>query len=126
MSSPANILVIMGDQHTAAAMGCAGDPLIRWTTTSVASWMRWMKPASPTTPWSSQVDRANSPDCARILADLSQVLYTNWDPRQVVTTVRQQLKDWGRLQAWGRITKPTHPDTYVWPGEETEADLELL
>jgi hypothetical protein len=30
------------------------------------------------------------------------------------------------LETWGRTVQPTIPDTYVWPGESTEANLELL
>jgi len=57
---------------------------------------------------------------------LQAYLTENWDPEWVINTVYQQMKDWKVLQTWGQQIQPTHPDTYTWPAEETEADLELL
>ena len=73
-----------------------------------------------------QTNRARDPDCAVLVTELSEHLHTNWNPAQVSATVKEQLQDWKLLTSWARTVKPTLPDTYVWPGEETEADLELL
>ncbi len=73
-----------------------------------------------------QVDRANDPGCASIVQELSELLHTDWQPQQVTATVQQQLQDWDLLHRWGCSVQPSHPDTYAWPGDETEADLELL
>ena len=71
-------------------------------------------------------DLATDPDHADVLAGLQTQLAANWHPRRVVDTVRQQIEDWKVLRAWGDAMRPSLPDTYVWPGEETEKDLELL
>ena len=71
-------------------------------------------------------DRAADPECAGLLAELQALLQQDWRPRQVTATVQCQLQDWQVVHDWGANVKPPHPDTYVWPGEETETDLELL
>jgi choline-sulfatase len=73
-----------------------------------------------------RTDRAADPACATVVSELADVLHSNWAPCRVTTAVRQQLQDWKRLEAWARVVEPALPETYVWPGEETEADLELL
>ncbi|MCF7838419.1 MAG: sulfatase-like hydrolase/transferase [Candidatus Marinimicrobia bacterium] len=57
-----------------------------------------------------------------LLAQIEQ----DWNPSAVAAEVKQQLHDWRVLCQWGKIVQPLHPDTYVWPGEETEADIELI
>lgn len=53
-------------------------------------------------------------------------LERDWEPMGISREVRGQLQDMQVLKAWARKVEPEHPDTYVWPGPETEEDLELL
>ncbi len=69
---------------------------------------------------------AANPECAAVLDELTAALQKDWAPSHVTATVQQQLRDWQLLKSWGRNTQPTLPDTYVWPDESTEEDLELL
>jgi len=79
---------------------------------------------------------ANDPNEIRNLADQAELaplrdelmahLQHNWNPSAVAAEVNRQLRDWRSLCKWGKVVQPPHPDTYVWPGEETEKDLELL
>jgi len=66
------------------------------------------------------------PDHADTLTALQKEFRKGWDPEWVTDTVNEQMKDWKLLVDWGRTVEPRHPDTYVWPGDETLADLELL
>jgi choline-sulfatase len=71
-------------------------------------------------------DVSSAPEHAGTLAAMQKHLADNWDPRWVIDTVYRQMKDWRVIQRWGEQVQPPHPDTYVWPGDETEKDLELL
>lgn len=73
-----------------------------------------------------QHNLAGRDDCRQVQNELSGLLQEGWEPDRVIAHVRQELRDHKLLKAWGQTVRPTHPDTYRWPGEETEADLELL
>ena len=69
---------------------------------------------------------ADDPGSAEVRAELLAHLQHDWRPSEVIAEVRRQVHDWRMLCAWGNKVRPEHPDTYVWPGEDTEAELELL
>jgi choline-sulfatase len=75
---------------------------------------------------SEEADRSADPDCSGVLGELQALRRQGWRPGEVTATVRRQLQDWQIVHRWGATVRPTHPDTYVWPGPETETDLELL
>jgi len=59
-----------------------------------------------------RIDRVADPECAQIVADLTQRVLDGWDPEAIATHMAAQRQDREIHAAWTRNTEPA--DVYRW------------